>query len=71
MSYPERIKHKSHENLSFYMIDCNLNERTYHFHSDKIENKEYYASVINSDAKGSGMVLFLNPIKEEFKRLKG
>lgn len=65
----ERIKYKTSESLCFFMLDESLQYKSYYFNSEKIDDMEYLVSILHNPSQTYPTISFLQPIKDEFKRL--
>lgn len=64
----DRARHKTSEQLCFYLLDKDLSYRSHCFDSEKIEDVKYVASVLKKSEE-EAYVNFLQPIRNEFKRI--
>ena len=69
MNSNDRPKYKTSELLCFYMLDSDLHFQSHCFDSERIDDMEYVASILKSQSQESSIANFLQPIKDEFKRI--
>ena len=65
----ERAKHRTSESLCFFMLNRNLQYQSFAFDSDKVGNMEYVGSILKNPVNEYMDINFLQPIKDEFRRL--
>jgi hypothetical protein len=66
----ERIKHATHEILAFYMIDQELAMKSRAYDPSKVDDFKYIASVMFAKPEKPELPYFMNPVIQEFDRLK-
>ncbi|NDW08271.1 hypothetical protein [Dysgonomonas sp. 520] len=70
MNSNDRAKYRTSELLCFYMLDSNLHFQSYCFDSEKIDDVGYVMSILKSQFQESTITNFLQPIKDEFERIR-
>lgn len=70
LSSRERVKHAKNEILAFYMIDNHLAIKSHKYDTMQIDNFEYIASIIFAKSSEQILPRFMNPVMQEFIRLK-
>ncbi|NDV95479.1 hypothetical protein D0T84_11245 [Dysgonomonas sp. 521] len=70
MNSNDRAKYRTSELLCFYMLDSNLHFQSYCFDSEKIDDMGYVMSILKSQFQESTITNFLQPIKDEFERIR-
>lgn len=70
MNSNDRAKYRTSELLCFYMLDSDLHFQSYCFDSEKIDDMEYVMSILKSQSQESTITNFLQPIKDEFERIR-
>ena len=66
----ERVKHAKSEILSFYMIDKHLAIKSRSYDTKQIDDFKYIVSVMRSKSNEQELPKFMNPVIQEFARLK-
>lgn len=66
----ERVKHSKKEILAFYMIDNQLAMKSQGFDAKLIDDFKYIASVMFAKPSEPALPRFMNPVIQEFARLK-
>lgn len=66
----ERIKHAKSEILAFYMIDNDLAIKSHSYDTKQIDDFEYIGSIMFSKSSEQVLPKYMNPVIQEFKRLK-
>jgi hypothetical protein len=66
----ERVKYAKNEILSFYMVDNKMNSKLHSFESKKVNDSKYISSIIDSEPFTQVLPKFMNPVIEEFSRLR-
>lgn len=68
----ERVKHAKSEILSFFMIDDKLTIKSRSYDTKEIDDFKYIASIMRSksDANEQELPRYMNPVLQEFNRLK-
>lgn len=69
-NYSKRLKFSSSESLGFFSINREVKYESYFFDSDKVNNQEHLKSVLNEKSSTKTVMTTLQPIIDEFKRLK-
>jgi len=66
----EMVEHAKNEFLAFYMIDNHLTMRSHGFDTMLIDDFKYIASVMFAKSSEAELPRFMNPVIQEFARLK-
>lgn len=66
----ERVKHAKNEILAFYMIDNHLAMKSQGFNTKFIDDFQYIVSVMFAKPSEPVLPRFMNPVIQEFTRLK-
>lgn len=66
----ERVEHAKSEILAFYMIDNQLTIKSRAFDTTQIDDFKYIGSIIRSKSYEQELPRFMNPVRQEFSRLK-
>jgi hypothetical protein len=70
MDSRERFKHARNEILAFYMIDKDLKMKARRYYTKQIDDFEYMVSVMVAKPDKPVLPRFMNPVIQEFARLK-
>lgn len=66
----ERVKHAKSEILAFYMVNNQLAIKSRAYDTDQIDDFKYIASIMHSKINEKELPRYMNPVLQEFKRLK-
>ncbi|MCD0472516.1 hypothetical protein [Flavobacterium sp. JAS] len=66
----ERVKHAKSEILAFYMINNHLEIKSHQYDKVQIEDFKYIASIMSAKSSEQKLPRFMNPVMQEFTRLK-
>lgn len=66
----ERVEHAKSEILAFYMIDKHLAIKSRAYDTAQIDDFKYITSVMRSKSNEQELPKFMNPVMQEFARLK-
>ncbi|PXY41836.1 hypothetical protein DMB65_04535 [Flavobacterium cheongpyeongense] len=66
----ERVEHAKSEILAFYMIDSHLAIKSHSYDTKQIDDFKYIGSIMFSKSSEQVLPRYMNPVMQEFTRLK-